>query len=133
MTTNYLKTGALMVGSVGIGTVTRRMVKNRAIALALLDGRSDHEVSPADWEQAKRELSGKPDLNSNEEILEAAPESARWSPVPVTAGHKVEASGSEDEDTDGRSDNEILVEQGINEALLDQAKAASDYSRSIGY
>jgi hypothetical protein len=82
-------------------------------------------VSPADREQAKRELTGKPDMDPKEELLEAAPESERWDPVPGSTGQKVEPAASEDEDADGRSDNEILIEQGINEAELDRAKAAS--------
>ena len=96
--------------------------------LAFIDGRNGHEVSPADWEQAKRELTGKPDLDPKEEILEAAPESERWDPVPGSTGEKVDMATSEDEDADGRSDNEILIEQGISEAELDQAKAAAKRS-----
>ena len=125
MKTNPLKDGALTDNSAGLGTVTRKMVKKRAVELALMDGGTAQEVSPTDWEQAKRELTGKPDMDPKEEILEAAPESERWDPVPGSTGQKVEMAGGEDEDADGRSDNERLVEQGINEAELDQTKAAS--------
>ena len=125
MKTNPLKVGSLTVNSVGIGIVTRKMLKNRAVELAFIDGRTAQEVSPADWEQAKRELTGKPDIDPKEALLEAAPESERWDPVPGSTGQKVETAAGDDEDADGRSDNEILVEQGINEAELDQAKAAS--------
>lgn len=125
MKINPLKDGALIVNSAGLGTVTRNMVKNRAAELALIDGRTAQEVSPTDWEQAKRELTGKLDMDPKEEILEAVPESERWDPVPGSIGRKVEMAASEDEDADGRSDNERLVEQGINEAELDHAKAAS--------
>ena len=125
MKTNPLKEGAVTVNSAGLGTVTRKMVKDRAVELALIDGRTAQEVLPSDWEQAKRELTGEPDMDPKEEILESAPESERWNPVPGSTGQKVQAAASEDEDTEGRSDNERLVEQGINEAELDQAKAAS--------
>ena len=125
MKTNPLKTGSLTLNSAGIGTVTRRMLRNRAVELAFIDSRKANEVSPTDWEQAKRELTGKPDLDPKEEILEAAPESERWDPVPGSTGEKVDMATSEDEDADGRSDNEILIEQGISEAALDQAKAAA--------
>jgi len=101
------------------------MVKKRAVELALIDGRAAWEVPPSDWEQAKRELTGKSDLDPKEETLQSAPESERWDPVPGSAGQKLEVAASEDEDAEGRSDNEILIEQGINEAELDQAKAAS--------
>ena len=40
--------------------VTRGMARNRAVALAVMNGRPPHEVSKADWEEAKRGLTGKP-------------------------------------------------------------------------
>ena len=58
MKTNPLKEGALTENSAGIGTVTRKMVRERAIELAAINGRSAHEASKSDWEQAKRELTG---------------------------------------------------------------------------
>jgi hypothetical protein len=125
MKTNPLKDGALTVNSVGIGPVTRKMVRIRALELAFIDGRTAQEVSPSDWEQAKRELTGATDIDPKEEVLESAPDSERWDPVPGSVGQKVEAAASEDEDAEGRSDNEILTEQGISEAELDEAKAAS--------
>jgi len=39
-------------------TVTRRMLRVRAVELAEIDGRPPHEASKTDWEQAKRDLSG---------------------------------------------------------------------------
>lgn len=125
MKTNPLKDGALTVNSAGIGTVTRKMVRIRAVELAFIDGRTAREVSPADWEQAKRELTGAPGIDPKEEILESAPDTERWDPVPGSIGKKMDVAASEDEDAEGRSDNERLVEQGIDEAELDQARAAS--------
>jgi hypothetical protein len=120
MKTNPLKKGEIMINSVGIGTVTRKMVRNRAVRLAKLDGRSAQDVSKADWETAMRELTGGPEMDPKEAALEAAPESERWDPVPGSEGHKVSESPGEDEDDEGRSDNERLVEEGIEEAELDQ-------------
>jgi hypothetical protein len=125
MKTNPLKEGALTVNSVGIGTVTRKMLRDRAIELAFTDGRTEKELSPSDWEQANRELTGATDIDPKEEVLESVPDSERWDPVPGSTGQKVEAAASEDEDAEGRSDNEILTEQGISEAELDEARAAS--------
>ena len=127
MKTNPLKEGALTENSVGIGTVTRKMVKERAIELAITDDRTAQEVSPADWQQAKRELSGQPDLDPKTAMLESAPESERWDPVPGSTGEKVPVAAGEDEDDEGRSDNERLVEEGMAEAELDQnLQAAKD-------
>ena len=85
MKTNPLKQGILAEKSAGIGTITRKMVRIRAVELAVIDGRSSEEVSKSDWEQAKRELTGEPETDPNELILESAPESDRWNPVPGSA------------------------------------------------
>ena len=115
--------------STGIGTVTRAMVRERAVELALINGRTALEVSKSDWEQAKRELTGEPNTDPNEAVLEAAPESERWDPVHGSTGHKVPAASSEDEDDEGRSDSERLVEEGIAEAEHDQRLQAARTQR----
>src|SRR5580693_10736816 len=111
MNPNPLKQGSLTENSKGIGTVTRKMVRERAVELAAINGRSAQEVSKSDWEQAKRELTGGSDADPKTELLESAPESERWDPVPGATGHKVETTSSEDEDDEGRSDNERLVNE----------------------
>jgi|SRR6185437_8466898 len=125
MNTNPLKQGLLTENSAGIGTVTRKMVLTRAVELAVIDGRSRQEVSKSDWEQAKRELTGGPEMDSKEAFLESALESDRWNPVAGSAGHKVRVSSSADEDDEGRSDNERLVEEGIKGAEHDQMRQAN--------
>ena len=127
--TNPLKEGALTENSAGIGTVTREMVRERAVELALINGRTALEVSQSDWEQAKRELTGEPDTDPKEAVLESAPESERWDPVHGSTGHKVPVASSEDEDDEGRSDSERLVEEGIAEAEHDQRLQAARTQR----
>jgi hypothetical protein len=127
MKTNPLKDGALTENSAGIGPVTRKMVKDRAIQLAITDGRTAQEVSSADWQQAEQELSGQPEVDAKEALLESAPESERWDPVGGSTGGKVPVAPGEDEDNEGRSDNEKLVEEGMSEAELDlKVQAARD-------
>jgi hypothetical protein len=123
MKTNPLKEGALTKNSAGLGTVTRKMVRERAVELAAINGRAAHETSKSDWEQARRELTGDSDMDSKEAVLESAPESERWDPVPT--GHKVPVVSGEDEDEEGRSDNERLVDEGTGEAELDQRRQAA--------
>jgi len=101
---NPLKQGILTEHSAGVGTVSRKMVR----------------------EQAKRELTGEPDTDPQEAILESAPQSERWDPVPGSSGRKIPVTPSADEDDEGRSDNELLVEQGIAEAEHDQMLKASN-------
>jgi len=125
MKTNPLKQGLLTENSVGIGTVTRKMVRERAVELASINGRPAQEVTKSDLEQAKRQLTGGTDVDPKEAILESAPEAERWDPLPGSAGHKVPAAPSADEDEEGRSDNERLVEEGIEGAEHDQMRQAS--------
>jgi hypothetical protein len=125
MNTNPLKQGLLTENSKGIGTVTRKMVRERALELAVINGRSPQQVSKSDWDQARQELTGDPGMGSKEAAMDSAPESARWDPVPGSTGHKVPAAPSADEDDEGRSDNERLVDEGIAGAELDQSLQAT--------
>ena len=102
MKTNPLKQGLLTENTAGIGTVTRKMVRTRSVELAVIGGRSPEEVSKSDWEQAKRDMTGDPETDPKEVILESAPESDRWNPVPGSAGDKVRVGSSADEDDEGR-------------------------------
>jgi hypothetical protein len=125
MKTNPLKTGVLTDHSAGIGTVTRLMLHARASELAVINGRSPLDASKSDWEQAIRELTGERDMDARTAILESAPESERWDPLPGSSGRKGQVSASEDEDDEGRSDNERLVEEGIAGAEHDQSLRAT--------
>ena len=120
-----LKKGALMLHGVGIGTVTRRMVFQRAVELAAINGSSYHAISKSDWDQAKRELTGEPEMDPKEALLESAPELERWDPVPGSGGSTAPESRSEDEDEEGHSDSARLVEEGISEAAHDQMLQAT--------
>ena len=125
MNTNPLKQGLLTENSAGIGTVSRQMVRERAVELAVIAGRTAQDVAKADWEQAKRELTGEPEADPNTAALEAAPEAERWDPVPGSTGHQVPAAPSADEDAEGRSDQQRLVEEGVEGAEHDQMRQAS--------
>lgn len=125
MNTNPLKQGLLTENSAGVGTVSRKMVRERAVELANMDERSEQEVSKSDWEQAKRELTGRPDIDPKEAALESVPESERWDPIPGSTGSKAPVGASEDEDEEGRSDNELLVEEGMAGAELDRMSKAT--------
>lgn len=117
--------GLLTENSQGIGTVTRKMVRERAVELAVTNGRSAQQVSKSDWDQARQELTGDPGMDPKEAVLDSAPESERWDSAPGSTGHLVPASPSEDEDDEGRSDHERLVDEGIAAAELDQSLQAS--------
>jgi hypothetical protein len=101
------------------------MVRERAVELAVINGRAARDVSKSDWDQARRELTGEPDTDPKEAILESAPESERWDPVPGSEGRKVPVAPSTDEDDEARSDNERLTDEGIAGAEEDQMHQAS--------
>jgi hypothetical protein len=128
MSTNPLKQGALTENSAGIGTVTRKMVQKRAVELAVINGRTAQEVSKSDLVQAKKELTGQPDIDPQTAVLECALEAERWDPLPGSPGHKAPTAGSEDEDDEGRSDQQKLVEEGVAGAEEDQMAQASKVS-----
>ena len=125
MEKNPLSKGVLTENFTGIGPVTRGMVRERAVELAAINGRSAPEVSKSDWEQAKRELAGAPAGDPKEALLESAPESQRWDPLPGSPGHQAPESPSEDEDDEGRSETEQLVAGGVEEAEHDQMLQAA--------
>ena len=125
MKTNPLKEGALAENAAGLGTVTRKMVQARAAELAVINGRPAQDAAKSESEQARRELTGEPDMDPKEALLESAPEVDRWDPVHGSTGQRVPVAPSEDEDEEGRSDNERLVQEGIDGAEHDQMRRAS--------
>jgi hypothetical protein len=129
MKTKPLKEAALIINSTGVGTVTRKMVRERATELALINGRSAQEVTATDWEQAKRELTGEPDIDPKEALLESAAESERWDPLPGSTGHIIPVTSIDGEDDDGRSVGEKLINEGVQEAEHDQMLQAARTDR----
>ena len=120
----------MLINFTGIGTVTRKMVRERAVELALINGRSKQDVLASDWRQAKRELTGELDMDPNEAVLESAPQAERWDPLPGSIGDIVPVPSVDDEDDEGRSFSERLVEEGVKEAEHDQMlQAAKDQRR----
>jgi hypothetical protein len=125
MKADPLKDGIVTENSAGIGRVTLKTVRARAAELAIIDGHLSSEATESHFALAKRELTGVPDSDPKDAILESTPESERWDPVPGSTGHKMRAFPSEDEDDEGRSDDERLVEGGIAEAALEQSLQAT--------
>jgi len=125
MNTNLSNDGNLTNHTAVTGLATRQEVRQRAVELALINGRTATEVSKADWEQAKRELLGKPSEDPQMTLLENAPESERWDVLPGSTGHQVPVTPSEDEDAEGCSENERLVAEGVAKAEHDQMLRAA--------
>ena len=69
MRKNPLNKGIRMENADGIGTVTPAMVEARARELAAINGRDSSKPSEADYQQAKRELTGEEEIDPQEENL----------------------------------------------------------------
>lgn len=113
-----------------LGPATRRMLRERAVELAQVGGRAAHEVAKADWDQARRELSG--EMESKETVLENAPESERWDPLPGSPGHQAPETPNEDEDVEGRNESAQMVDDGAeaaHDSTFRAAKAAAHRPR----
>ena len=126
MRKNPLNKGIIMENADGIGTVTRAMVEARARELALIDGRDSSKPTEADYQQAKRELTGEENIDPQQENLESLPESEAWDPLPGSTGHQATESLGEDEDAEGRSESAQMFEEGISEAEHDQMLRAAE-------
>jgi hypothetical protein len=125
---NPLNKGVISKNFAGVGAVTRAMINARASELALIAGHGSH-VTQADYEQAKRELTGESDTDRQDALIESMPESKRWDPVPGSEGHQVADLPDEDEDEEGRSETEQLVDEGAEEADRDRMVQAAQEAR----
>ena len=126
MRKNPLNKGIIMENAAGTGTVTPAMVEARARELALIDGRDSSKPTEADYQQAKRELTGEDDIDPQQENLESLPESEAWDPLPGSTGRQATESLGEDEDAEGRSESAQMFEEGISEAEHDQMLRAAE-------
>jgi hypothetical protein len=131
MKKNPLDKGVLTENFAGIGPATREMARARARELSIMAGRAPDQVTQADYEQAKRELTGESDVDRQDAKLDALPESKRWDPVPGSEGQQAPETPREDEDDEGRSETEQLVDQGAEEAERDRMLQAAQAAKKI--
>ena len=130
MKKNPLNKGIIMKNADGVGTVTPAMIEARARELAVINGRDSSKPTKADYQQAKRELTGEEEIDPQEENVESVPESEGWDSVPGSTGRQAAESLSEDEDAEGRSESAQMFEEGINEAEHDQMRRAAEAERN---
>jgi len=131
MRKNPRNKGIIMENAAGIGTVTPAIVEARARELAAINGHPS-QPSEADYQQAKRELTGEGEMDPQEESSESIPESEGWDPVPGSTGRQAADSLGEDEDAEGRSESAQMFEEGINEAEHDQMRRAAEADEKGG-
>src|SRR5438309_9954600 len=124
MKKNPLNKGIIMENADGVGTVTPVMVEARARELAVINGRDSSKPTKADYQQAKRELTGEEKIDPQEENVEAAPESEGWDPVPGSSGRQAAESLGEAEDAEGRSESAQMFEEGIRSGARSNASGS---------
>src|SRR5436190_10115989 len=98
----------------GLGTVTEEMVRQRAAELALIAGRPKGVILDMDYQEARRELTGKQGLVSSTREERLA-EDKRWEGMPTSQGHQVPNIPPSDEQMFA----EELVEEGAEDAEQD--------------
>jgi hypothetical protein len=101
---------------------TGEAVQARARELAAIAGRTPQAVSQDDYEQAQRELTDELEEGRQEAMLDPPPAP---SSKPDATGSQAPESASEDEDGEGRSESEQLVDQGAEEAEREQILQAA--------
>jgi hypothetical protein len=108
----------------GLGTVTEEMVRKRAGEIAMIKGRSRHNILDSDYDEAKRELTGEERLVPPATPAEELPEDKRWQPNAESEMHRAPTVPAPDEQTFA----EELVEEGVEDAEHDQAAEATKES-----
>ena len=105
MVKNHSNHDALPGSAASLGPVTRALVHARTQELASIAGRAPEAVTQSDYEQAKRELTGESDLDRQNAILDAWPETPRVDSAP--------GFSREDSDVWGRSNTPLHVAAGL--------------------
>ena len=88
----------------------------RARQIAVINGRSEKNVTDSDFKEALHELQGEDELHPTPTREENLPEDKRWDPVPASEGRKAPSFEPSDEQTFA----EKLVDEGVADAEHDQ-------------
>lgn len=116
MRKDHIEEGRLTEHSRGLGTVTREMVVKRARELAVINGRSADQMLQSDFDQAKRELTGRGEVIEEQEAPRRRSHAELRETIRGTHGRQARPVTVHDEQTDA----EKLVEEGVSDAEHDQ-------------
>jgi hypothetical protein len=100
----------------GLGTVTKKMVMERARQIAVINGRTEKDVMDRDIAEALRELRGEDEMKPQPTTEESLTEDRRWDPVPASEGEQAPTVSAPDEQTFA----EKLYDEGVADAEHDQ-------------
>lgn len=117
------QTGKFLVGAKPLNTVTEAMLVQRARELAVIEGRTGNDYTPDELEQARRELTGFPNVEATE-MENQAPDTGEWLGEAGDRGHQAPTRSASDEQTS----SENLVKEGVEEATHHTMLAGSEES-----
>jgi len=100
----------------GLGTVTEKMIIQRARQIAVINGRTEKDIMDTDIDEARRELEGEDEMNPPATAEERIPEDKRWDPVPGSEGEQAPTVSASDKQTFA----EKLYDEGVADAEYDQ-------------
>jgi hypothetical protein len=122
-TTMDTQSGKYVVGAKPLTTPTEATITQRAREIAVTNGRNANDFTEADYDQARRELTG----FVNTEATDAendAPDTGEWLGEAGDRGQKAPVRPAKDEQTFG----EDLVKEGVEEATHHQMLAGNEQS-----
>ena len=105
-----------------LGVTTPEMVEQRAREIARLDERNPDQVTDADWDQARAELTGTQPGGSSEDSGESADALSERGSVPGESGREISRVAPKDE----ALLDERLARRGVEEAAHDQMVEAAE-------
>lgn len=115
------QTGKFIAGAKPINAVTGAMIIQRAKELAVINGRTGDDYTPADFEQARRELTGFV-ANDATDAENDTPDTGGWLGEAGDRGKKAPVRRPNDEQRVG----EDLVKEGVEEATHHTMLAGSE-------
>jgi hypothetical protein len=121
MKTHTAQTGRILRHGKHASEITDEAISARARELALIDGRSPHEVTDEDFERSYAELRGEhlPDTTLDDAVASGGLTRDPSEPVSITGSQAPEQNEPEDQEV-----MERLVLEGVEEAQHDQMLAA---------
>jgi hypothetical protein len=116
--------GKISDNASGLGVASPKQVRQRAREIALADGRTGDDFSEADYERARAELLGVAELPND--VEPATAELTEWDTRATADGWKIPNQSPSDEANIAQK----LVEEGVDEAVRDEMRAAGESESS---
>ncbi len=113
--------GKISVHGNGVGAPNTEMVEKRAREIALIDERNPEEYTDADWDRARKELSGSETVTPADDTNEIIEGISDRDSVPGESGHRAARTGFDEDESVG----EQLVTDGLEDAAHDQMVEAA--------